>query len=157
MVNIHFIFAKDFEGLCAAKNKFSITYYAHWSNSIITQNGRAKSAGKKKELGGFHIPLQEIKDRLRDNLSKWKKESRATGSTTETTVADLVRAFIKDGLSGERIKTRGERITYKVKTAAGYKASLTTCILLEGNIRELHTKTYLIRKYVTTISMLQVL
>jgi len=127
-----FYFARDFEALCIAVNKFSKTYYAHWSDSIIGQNGKIKSIGRKKELGGFNMPLDEIKDALRSNLKSWKERSRSKGSTAETTVGDLVRSFIKNGLDGNRVRTRGIRLKYKDKTKAGYISSLKAAVLCEG-------------------------
>ena len=129
-----FYFARDNQGLCIAVNRYSKTYYAHWSISVAGENGRLKSDGKKKMLGGFNIPLEEIKRKLRVNLDKWKEAARETGSTKETTVGDLARAFLADGMRGLRIRTRGERINYKPKSREGYISSLKSALLCEGVI-----------------------
>ena len=34
------------------------------------EDGRLKSVGHKKQLGGFEIPLDEIKQKLRENIDK---------------------------------------------------------------------------------------
>ena len=127
-----FYFAKNQEALCLGVNKFSKTYYAHWSTTIVGEDGRLKSVGHKKQLGGFEIPLDEIKQKLRENIDKWKANSKRVGSAAEITLGDLVKSFIKYGLDGNRVRTRGKRLKYKQKTADGYKASLRSCILLEG-------------------------
>jgi len=127
-----FYFARNFEALCIAVNKYSKTYYAHWSISVVGKEGRLKSIGNKKMLGGYHIPLGEIKEKLRANVDIWKAAARETGSTKETTVGDLARAFINDGMKALRIRTRGQRIKYKPKTVEGYKACLKSSLLCEG-------------------------
>jgi len=127
-----FYFAKNCEALCIAVNKFSKTYYAHWSTSVVGKDGRLKSIGKKKELGSYEIPLEEIKTKLRKNIDTWKENSKRVGAAAELTVGDLVKAFIKNGTNGNRVRTRGKRLNYKQTTAAGYKRVLTTYVLLEG-------------------------
>jgi len=66
-------YAKNFEGLALVVGKKKKTYYAHWSVPTIQKDGIIKREGKRKWLGGFHIPLDEIKEKLRKNLDEWKK------------------------------------------------------------------------------------
>ncbi|MBL6791491.1 MAG: hypothetical protein ISQ46_05560 [Methylophilaceae bacterium] len=51
-----FYFAKNCEALCIAVNKFSKTYYAHWSTSVVGKDGRLKSIGKKDEVSNTKAP-----------------------------------------------------------------------------------------------------
>ena len=87
-----------------AVNKFSKTYYAHWSTSVVGKDGRLKSIGKKKELGSYEIPLEEIKTKLRKNIDTWKENSKRVGAAAELTVGDLVKAFIKNGTTAQDFK-----------------------------------------------------
>ena len=54
-------YAKNFEGLALVVGKKKKTYYAHWSIPVVDKlTGNIKMVGKRKKLGGFHIPLDEI-------------------------------------------------------------------------------------------------
>ncbi len=55
------------------------------------------------------------------------------GAAVVLTVGDLVKAFIKNGTNGIRVRTRGKRLNYKQTTADGYKRVLTTYVLLVGS------------------------
>jgi hypothetical protein len=57
-----YYYAENFEGLCIYVGKNEKTYHAHWSEPIIDRStGKVERFGKKKRLGGFQIPLEEIK------------------------------------------------------------------------------------------------
>ena len=57
-----FYYAENFEGLALYIGKKKKTYFAHWSiRSVDRSTGKVKMIGKRKWLGGFHIPLDEIK------------------------------------------------------------------------------------------------
>ncbi len=122
-------FAKNFEGLCIRVNKHKKTYYVHWSIPKY-EDGRFIRVGKKKWLCEFYIPLSEVKTKARQKLDEWKKQSLVTASGL--TIAGLVKSFIKDGVRGQRIKTRGTRLNYKPKTSLGYVQVLTAYVLLDG-------------------------
>ena len=67
-------YAENFEGLALYVGKKKKTYYAHWSRPIIDKiTGKVKMEGMRKRLDGFHVPLAEIKERVRKNLDDWKK------------------------------------------------------------------------------------
>ncbi len=69
-----YYYAENFEGLCIYVGKSEKTYHAHWSEPIIDRStGKVERFGKKKRLGGFQIPLEEIKEKVRKNLDDWKK------------------------------------------------------------------------------------
>ena len=56
-------YAKNFEGLALLVGKRKKTYYAHWAIPVVNKiTGNLTYVGKRKKLGGFHIPLDEIKD-----------------------------------------------------------------------------------------------
>ena len=54
-------YAKNIEYLYIRVFENKKTYYASWSIPVLGEDGRIRSIGKKKKLGGFHIPLEEIK------------------------------------------------------------------------------------------------
>jgi len=124
------IYANDFTGLCLRIGKKEKSYYAHWSIKKINKDGKVVRVGKKRMLADWNVPLAEVKEKLRANYDKWKKESRA--SSTGNTVESLVRSFIKDGAKGVRVRTRGKRLNYKKKTSTGYISFLKTYLLSEG-------------------------
>ena len=66
-------YAEQEESLCLEVNKHKKSYYSHWSVPVIQKDGKIKRVGKRKFLGGYHIPLDEIKGKLRKNLDDWKK------------------------------------------------------------------------------------
>ena len=69
-------YAENFEGLFLEVNKHKKTYYAHFSIPEVDKvTGKVKRVGKRKPLGAFHIPLEEIKVKLRKNLDDWKKQN----------------------------------------------------------------------------------
>ena len=70
-------YAENFEGLCIEVNKHKKTYYAHFSIPEVDKAGKVNRVGKRKPLGAFHIPLEEIKAKLRKNLDDWKKQNRS--------------------------------------------------------------------------------
>ena len=62
-------YAENFEGLAIYVGKDEKTYYAHWSEPVIDKStGKIKRIGKNKRLYGFHVPLDEIKEKVRRNL-----------------------------------------------------------------------------------------
>ena len=77
-------YAQNFEGLALFVGKKKKTYYAHWSIPVVDKiTGNIKMVGKRKKLGGFHIPLDEIKALVRRRLDDLKKVSlTADGSLT---------------------------------------------------------------------------
>ena len=123
-------FASNMEGLCIRCGKKKKTYHAHWSVPTINKDGYTSRKGIRKKLGGFHIPLEEIKKALRSNIDDYKKLSNSSESSL--TVGGLVSSFIKSGVSGLRIRQRGERLSYKPKTTKGYIQTLNRSVLLKS-------------------------
>ena len=66
-------YAKNIEYLCIRVFENKKTYYASWSIPVLGEDGRIRSIGKKKKLGGFHIPLEEIKVKLRTTIDELNK------------------------------------------------------------------------------------
>jgi len=125
-----FYYAENFEGLAIYVGKDEKTYYAHWSEPIIDKStGKIKRFGKKKRLDGFHVPLDEIKKKVRRNLDDWKKQD--TNIEGGLTVAGLAGAFIKHGSAGYRVKVKGAKIKYKKKTTFNNNLLLSTYLLLK--------------------------
>ena len=122
-------YAKNFEGLALVVGKKKKTYYAHWSVPTIQKDGIIKREGKRKWLGGFHIPLDEIKEKLRKNLDEWKKAGGVAAAASS--VGGLVEQFIAHGSTGYRVKIKGVKIKYKKKTSKNYNHSLNTYVLLK--------------------------
>ena len=59
-------YAKNFEGLALFVGKKKKTYYAHLSIPVVDKlTDKIKMVGKRRKLGGFHIPLDEIKTLVR--------------------------------------------------------------------------------------------
>lgn len=127
-------YAKNIEGLCIRILKTKKSYYAHWSIPVIGKDGYCKRVGKRKKLGGYHIPLAEIKILLRKNIDDFKKASQSEADGV--TVGGLVKSFLRNGTSGKRIRTRGKRLNYKPKTERGYRQVLTRYVLLQGKKQE---------------------
>tara|TARA_B100000959_G_scaffold13803_1_gene13640 strand:+ start:220 stop:1119 length:900 start_codon:yes stop_codon:yes gene_type:complete len=123
-------YAKGIEYLCIRVFENNKTYYASWSTPVIGEDGRLRYIGKKKKLGGFHIPLEEIKAKLRTTIDDLKKTSRTEAEGL--TVGGLVSTFIKHGIDGERVRSRGKRLNYKSTTSQGYRQVLTRYVLLKG-------------------------
>ena len=94
-----FYYAENFEGLAIYVGKRKKTYFAHWSKQVI-DGGKIKFTGKRKRLDGFHVPLDEIKKKVRKNLDDWKEERNTIEGGL--TVAGLVTAFIENGSAGYR-------------------------------------------------------
>ena len=105
-------YARNFEGLALLVGKKKKTYYAHWSIPIVDKiTGNIKMVGKRKKVGGFHIPLDEIKALIRRKLDDLKKVSlTADGSLT---MGGLCSAFIKNGSAGYRVKVKVAGINSK--------------------------------------------
>ena len=62
-------YAENFEGLALYVGKKKKTYYAHWSKPFTDKaTGKIKFIGKRKKIGGFYIPLDEIKEKVRKQL-----------------------------------------------------------------------------------------
>ena len=123
-------YAKNIEYLCIRVFENKKTYYASWSIPVLGEDGRIRSIGKKKKLGGFHIPLEEIKVKLRTTIDELKKTSQT--ESDGLTVGGLVSAFIKHGIHGKRVISICKRLNYKAKTAKEYKQLLNRYILLKG-------------------------
>ena len=69
-------YATNFEGLAIVVGKKKKTYYAHWAIPVVDKaTGNLKYVGKRKKLGGFHIPLDEIKAMVRQKLDDLKTVS----------------------------------------------------------------------------------
>ena len=84
-------YAENFEGLALYVGKKKKTYYAHWSRPIIDKiTGKVKMEGMRKRLDGFHVPLAEIKERVRKNLDDWKKESNRVFDNESSYVPHLL-------------------------------------------------------------------
>ena len=124
-------FASNMEGLCIRCGAKKKTYHAHFSIPYINKNGYTKRKGIRIKLGGFHIPLEEIKAKLRKNIDDYKKLSNTSESSL--TVGGLTSSFIKSGVDGLRIRQRGKRLNYKPKTTKGYIQTLSRCVLLKSD------------------------
>ena len=123
-------YAENFEGLALYAGKQKKTYYAHWSKPFTDKStGKIKFIGKRKRIGGFHIPLDEIKEKVRKNLDEWKKTAAAADGGL--TIGGLVKQFLDHGSTGYRVKTKGAKIKYKKKTSKSYNHLLNTYILLK--------------------------
>ena len=107
-------YAENFEGLCIEVNKHKKTYYAHFSIPEVDKAGKVNRVGKRKPLGAFHIPLEEIKAKLRKNLDDWKKQNHSLEDGL--TVGGLASTFMKHGSGGYRVKVKGAKIKYNKKT-----------------------------------------
>ncbi len=129
-------YATNFEGLALVVGKKKKTYYAHWAIPVVDKaTGNLKYVGKRKKLGGFHIPLDEIKAMVRQKLDDLKTVSlSADGSLT---VGGLCSAFIKNGSAGYRVKVKGAKIKYKKKTTFNYNFFLNTYVLLKTKKQEI--------------------
>ena len=123
-------FASNMESLCIRCGKKKKTYHAHWSVPTINKDGYTSRKGIRKKIGAFHIPLEEIKAKLRAKIDEYKKISNSSESSL--TVGGLVSSFIKSGVDGLRIRQRSERLLYKPKTSAGYIQTLSRFILLRS-------------------------
>ncbi len=123
-------YAQNFEGLALLVGKKKKTYYAHWAIPVVNKiTGNLTYVGKRKKLGGFHIPLNEIKALVRRKLDDLKKVSlTADGSLT---MGGLCSAFIKNGSAGYRVKVKGAKIKYKKKTTFNNNLLLSTYVLLK--------------------------
>ena len=123
-------YAQNFEGLALLVGKKKKTYYAHWAIPVVNKiTGNRTYVGKRKKLGGFHIPLDEIKALVRRKLDDFKKVSlTADGSLT---MGGLCSAFIKNGSAGYRVKVKGAKIKYKKKTTFNNNLLLSTYVLLK--------------------------
>ena len=99
-----FHYAENFEGLAIYVGKNEKTYYAHWSEPVIQKDGKIKRVGKKKRLDGFHVPLDEIKEKVRRNIDNWKKTAVAIDGGL--TVGGLVKQFLEHGSTGYRVRTK---------------------------------------------------
>ena len=125
-----FYYAENFEALAIYVGKDEKTYYAHWSEPVIDKStGKIKRIGKKKRLDGFHVPLDEIKEKVRRNLDDWKKQNSSIEGGL--TLGSLGSAFIKHGSGGYRVKVKGAKIKYKKKTTFNNNLLLSTYLLLK--------------------------
>ena len=125
-----FYYAENFEALAIYVGKDEKTYYAHWSEPVIDKStGKVKRVGKKKRLEGFHVPLDEIKEKVRRNLDDWKKQNSSIEGGL--TLGRLGSAFIKHGSGGYRVKVKGAKIKYKKKTTFNNNLLLSTYLLLK--------------------------
>ena len=125
-----FYYAENFEALAIYVGKDEKTYYAHWSEPVVDKStGKIKRVGKKKRLDGFHVPLDEIKEKVRRNLDDWKKQNSSIEGGL--TLGSLGSAFIKHGSGGYRVKVKGAKIKYKKKTTFNNNLLLSTYVLLK--------------------------
>jgi hypothetical protein len=120
--------AQDIESLCIQVNRNSKTYYAQWATVKIVK-GKRVSVGQKRYLAPYHWAIADVKAKLRQHIDDWKKASKA--NVDSLNVAALVNEFIKNGTSGQRVKTRGRILKYKAKTTKGYREVLTRYVLLQ--------------------------
>ena len=96
------------------------------------------SVGQKRYLAPYHWAIADVKAKLRQHIDDWKKASKA--NVDSLNVAALVNEFIKNGTSGQRVKTRGRILKYKAKTTKGYREVLTRYVLLQTIIKNIgHT------------------
>ena len=71
-------FASNMESLCIRCGKKKKTYHAHWSVPTINKDGYTSRKGIRKKIGAFHIPLEEIKAKLRAKIDEYKKITKKT-------------------------------------------------------------------------------
>tara|TARA_R100000008_G_C3579075_1_gene167198 strand:- start:417 stop:1910 length:1494 start_codon:yes stop_codon:yes gene_type:complete len=127
-------FASNCQGLCLfvyPKPSVKKAFYAAWSiEKYDPKTGLSKRYGRYKyicDLG--QKPLDWVIDHVNQNLKQWKQEKQSTKS--KRTVGGLAAQFIKFGLGGYRVKSKGAKIKYKNKTSAGYAQVLKTYVLLQ--------------------------
>ena len=116
------------EALCIQVNKHSKAYYAQFATIKII-DGRRKTVGHRKFLAPYSDPLELVKSKLYSNIDAWKKAADA--NVESLNVAALAINFQKHGSAGQRVRTRGKRLSYKNKTTRGYKQILERYILLK--------------------------
>ena len=116
------------EALCIQVNKHSKAYYAQFA-TIKFIDGKRKTIGHKRFLAPYSDPLELVKSKLYSQIEAWKKAAAA--DVDNLNVAALVRNFIKHGIKGTRVRTRGKLLKYKNKTSAGYEQVLRKYVLLE--------------------------
>ena len=120
--------AENIESLCIQVNKYSKSYYSQWSNSKIV-DGRKKRDGHRRYLAPYSDPLDVVKFKLRSTIDSTKKASRA--KVDNTNCGAIARQFLKHGVNGQRVRTRGTLLKYKATTSHGYKNILERMVLLE--------------------------
>jgi|TARA_R100001594_G_scaffold16849_1_gene34648 hypothetical protein len=111
------------------------SYYAHWSVVRYKKDGTQKRQGRYKLICRYGSKTIEAVNKIViSGIDKWKIE-RSTKSKAAT-VETLVRAFIKDGVSGFRVKGK-TKIKYKKSTIKDYKTQLGMYVLLQTKKQEL--------------------
>jgi len=132
------IFSSDCSGLCMfvqPSPSLNKSFYAHWSVIRYRKDGKQKRQGRFKIICRYGSKtLDEVKKIVVNNIDEWKKEK--SQKSKPTTVGDLAKAFIKDGLSGFRIKGK-KKIKYKASSTRDYKNRLKIYVLMRTKKQEL--------------------
>jgi len=132
------IFSSDCPSLSVAVHpepSLNKSYYAHWSVVRYAKDGKQKRQGRYRFICRYGSkPLEEVKKIVINNIDAWREE-KSTASKPAT-VETLVKAFIKDGTSGFRVKGK-KKIKYKKSTIQGYKTQLGMYVLLQTKKQEL--------------------
>ena len=116
------IFSSDCPNLCVVVHpepSLNKSFYAHWSVVRYAEDGKQKRQGRYKLVCRYGSkPIEAVNKIVNSGIDKWKVEKSA--ASKPATVETLVKAFIKDGTSGFRVKGK-TKIKYKTTTADGYK------------------------------------
>ena len=111
------------------------SYYAHWSVVRYKKDGTQKRQGRYKLICRYGSkPIEVVNKIVTSGIDKWKVEKSA--ASKPATVETLVKAFIKDGTSGFRIKGK-TKIKYKKSTIKDYKTQLSMYVLLRTQKQKL--------------------
>ena len=131
-------FATNYPSLCLFVQPYpslNKSYYAHWSVVRYKKDGTQKRQGRYKLICRYGSKqIEAVNKIVNSGIDKWKVEKSA--ASKPATVETLVKAFIKDGTSGFRVKGK-TKIKYKTTTADGYKRDLKLYVLMLTNKQEL--------------------
>ena len=131
-------FATNYSSLCLFVQPYpslNKSFYADWSVIRYKKDGTQNRQGRYKLICRYGSkPIDEVNKIINSNIDKWKVE-KSTASKP-TTVETLVKAFIKDGTNGFRVKGK-KKIKYKKSTIKGYKTQLGMYVLLQTKKQEL--------------------
>ena len=62
--SVGWYFAKGIEGLCLYHGKQKKSFYVQYGTSFIGKDGRINRINRKKKLGDFNEPIEQIKIKL---------------------------------------------------------------------------------------------
>ena len=108
------------------------TFYAEWSVISYNKEGRQKRHGARRKICRYgQKPIEAIRNVININLSNWKKTN--TQNSSIRTLATLFKEFKKGGVTGFRVKARGQKLKYKPLTTKNYIGLIRTYVLAETN------------------------